>query len=68
MNRVVSNFDQGTLDKIHDSSLELLGETGIRFLNEEAHEIFKYHGFRTEGEMVFFQYPSPEKTPSLLPF
>ena len=67
MNRVVSNFDQGTLDKIHDSSLELLGETCIRFLNEEAHEIFKYHGFRTEGEMVFFQETDIEKTLETVP-
>ncbi len=67
MNRVVSNFDRGILDKIHASSIELLGDTGIRFPNKEALETFKYHGFKTEGEMVFFQEKDVEKALETVP-
>jgi len=41
MNRVLFNIDRAMLDQIHNSSLELLKETGIRFPNKEALEIFK---------------------------
>jgi len=53
MNRAITNFDQKTLDSIHKYSLELLNDTGIRFPNEKALEIFRERGFRTDGEMVF---------------
>jgi len=55
MNRAIINFDQKILDSIHSYSLELLSDTGIRFPNEKALGIFRKHGFRTDGEMVFFQ-------------
>ncbi|MBW2682725.1 MAG: trimethylamine methyltransferase family protein [Deltaproteobacteria bacterium] len=55
MNRAITNFDQKMLGSIHNYSLELLNDTGIRFPNENAREIFREHGFRTDGEMVFFQ-------------
>ncbi len=55
MNRAIINFDNKTLDSIHKYSLELLNYTGIRFPNEKALGIFKSHGFRTDGEMVFFE-------------
>ncbi len=43
------------LDSIHRYSLELLKDTGIRFPSEKALGIFRGHGFRTDGEMVFFK-------------
>ena len=55
MNRAITNFDHKTLDSIHKYSLELLNDTGIRFPNEKALRIFRGHGFRTDGEMVFFK-------------
>ncbi len=55
MNRAITNFDQKMLGSIHNYSLELLNDTGIRFPNENAREIFREHGFRTDGEMVFFK-------------
>lgn len=67
MNRVVSNFDKDVLDKIHASSLELLSETGIRFPSKEALELFKHHGFKTQGEMVFFQEMDIEKALKTVP-
>ena len=53
MNRAITNFDDKTLYSIHKYSLELLNHTGIRFPNEKALGIFRSHGFRTDGEMVF---------------
>lgn len=67
MNRVVANFDKDVLDKIHTSSLELLNETGIRFPNKEALELFKHHGFKIQGEMVFFQETDIEKALKTVP-
>lgn len=55
MNRALFNFDKNTLDTIHKYSLELLSETGIKFPSKEALDIFTRHGFKTDGEMVFFK-------------
>ncbi len=67
MNRVLFNFDDKILDQIHNSSLELLRETGVRFPNKEALEIFKHHGFTIEGEMVFFSQKDIEKALETVP-
>ncbi|WP_457554115.1 trimethylamine methyltransferase family protein [Desulfobacula sp.] len=67
MNRVLFNFDGKLLDKIHNFSLELLHETGIRFPNKEALEIFKHHGFKTDGQMVFFLQSDIEKAIETVP-
>ena len=61
MNRVLFNIDKEVLDQIHTHSLEILKETGIRFPNRQALEIFKHHGFKIDGEMVFFQEKDIEK-------
>ena len=55
MNRAIVNIEQKTLDTIHNNSLELLHSTGIKFPCDKALGIFKKHGFRTNGEMVFFE-------------
>ena len=55
MNRAIINIEQKTLDTIHNNSLELLRSTGIKFPSDKALGIFKKHGFRTDGEMVFFE-------------
>ncbi len=67
MNRVLFNFDGKILDRIHNHSLELLNETGIRFPNKEALDIFKHHGFKTDGEMVFFEQSDIEKALETVP-
>ncbi len=67
MNRVLANVDRETLDQIHSNSLELLKETGVRFPNQEALDIFKQHGFQTDGEMVFFQQNDIEKALKTIP-
>ena len=67
MNRVLFNIDREMLDQIHNYSLKLLKETGIRFPNKEALEIFKRYGFKIEGEMVFFQQQDIEKALETVP-
>ena len=67
MNRAITNFDQKILDSIHRYSLELLNDTGIRFPNENARGIFREHGFRTDGEMVFFREKDIQKALDTVP-
>ncbi len=38
---------------IHNSAMEILGSAGIRFKEDEAVEIFKNHGVKTDGYTVF---------------
>ena len=39
---------------IHDASLEVLANTGFRFVSEPALAIFRSHGFRVDGQRVYF--------------
>jgi len=55
MNRAIINFDKSVLDQIHNRSLEILRDTGIRFYNEKAVDIFKNRGFRVQGQIVYFE-------------
>ena len=52
--KVVSEQD---LSRIHASSLKILKETGVVFRCAEALKIFKAHGAKVDGEIVYF----PEK-------
>ena len=55
MNRALINFDKSILDQIHNRSLELLQECGIRFPSTKALEIFKSRDFRVDGQTVYFE-------------
>jgi trimethylamine--corrinoid protein Co-methyltransferase len=46
-------FTQAELSQIHDASMEILVDLGVRFNSNEALEIFRQHGFRTDGSQVF---------------
>ena len=46
-------FSKNELDLIHDASMEILTDTGVVFNSDEVLEIFKGHGFRTDGKRVF---------------
>jgi trimethylamine--corrinoid protein Co-methyltransferase len=46
-------FAQEELSQIHDASMEILVDTGLRFNSSDALEIFQKHGFRTDGTRVF---------------
>lgn len=41
------------LDMIHEYSMKSLSEVGVAFFLDEAVDIFKKHGFRTEGNKVY---------------
>lgn len=45
---------QAELNLIHDASMDILKHTGICFNSPEATQLFKAHGFQTQGERVFF--------------
>jgi trimethylamine--corrinoid protein Co-methyltransferase len=46
-------FTPDELSLIHDASMEILREAGVKFNAEEALDIFRQHGFKTEGTRVF---------------
>ena len=55
MNTAHLNINQASIDRIHDYSLDLLRDTGIRFPSEKALAIFKKHGFKVDGSIVHFE-------------
>lgn len=42
------------LQRIHGYSMQLLAENGVKFPNERALEVFRSHGYRIEGQQVYF--------------
>jgi len=67
MNRAIMNINQASLDTIHAYSLELLRDTGIRFPSQKALAIFKKHGFRVDGSMVYFEEKDIQKALKTVP-
>ena len=47
-------FDQSDAEFIHEQSLKVLAETGCVFDDDKALEIFKKHGARVDGNVVYF--------------
>ncbi len=41
------------LDLIHNASMTILADMGVAFHGEQAIVLFKKHGFKTEGQLVF---------------
>jgi trimethylamine--corrinoid protein Co-methyltransferase len=46
-------FTADELSLIHDASMDILMEAGVKFNAAEALEIFRQHGFNTDGSRVF---------------
>jgi trimethylamine--corrinoid protein Co-methyltransferase len=46
-------FTADELNLIHDASIDILMETGVKFNAEAALDIFRRHGFKTDGNRVF---------------
>lgn len=62
MRRVkLSMFESSDLQQIHDYSIKLLSENGIHYPNERALNLFKTHGFRIDGQQVYFTEAQIEK-------
>jgi trimethylamine--corrinoid protein Co-methyltransferase len=49
------SFPQGELNKLHDASMRILRDVGIRFGDPEASEVFRKHGIRVDGNTVFLE-------------
>jgi trimethylamine--corrinoid protein Co-methyltransferase len=49
----VEFLSHGDIEKIHNTSMKLLAEVGVRFPDEKAIEVFKKHAFKTENQMVY---------------
>jgi trimethylamine--corrinoid protein Co-methyltransferase len=41
------------IEQIHQTSMKLLSEVGIRFPEDEAIAVFKKHGFKTERQLIY---------------
>jgi len=52
---------QEDYQRIHEASLKILRETGVVFHSQEAIELFKQHGARVNGEIVYIDAPMVEK-------
>lgn len=46
-------FSKEQMQKIHESSLEILSSTGVVFQSEKARMLLQEHGAKVEGEKVF---------------
>lgn len=49
----LSMFTDDDLERVHDLSLRILAESGVRVQSPRALAIFKKHGFKVEGQQVF---------------
>jgi trimethylamine--corrinoid protein Co-methyltransferase len=43
------------VEKIHQTSMRVMSEVGVRFPHEDALAVFEEHGFKTEGEKVYLE-------------
>jgi trimethylamine--corrinoid protein Co-methyltransferase len=46
-------FSRNEIIQIHDASMEILTETGLRFDSNETLDIFEQHGFKRDGTKVY---------------
>lgn len=55
------------VEKIHEESLRILKEVGIRFEHPQVIKIFKEHGLKTEGNTVFIDKKTVEDQLACIP-
>ena len=55
MSDQLQRFSREELEKIHASSLRILSEIGVVFQAPKALQVFKQHGFKVDGQTVFFK-------------
>jgi len=55
------------IQAIHDTSMRLLTDIGIRFPEDQALTIFKKSGFRVDGQTVYFQEDQVMKAIEMVP-
>jgi len=54
MNRASDWLTKAVHEKIHEKSLEMLATVGVLFHCQEAVDVFTAHGFKVDGNVVFF--------------
>ena len=57
----MQTLTQEQMERIHAAAMDLLKTTGVSFNDDEALEIFKAHGFKVEGKLVFFEEAQIQK-------
>jgi len=67
MNKAILNLNTASLDTIHNCSLDVLQDIGIRFPSEKALALFKTHGFRVDGSVVHFKETHIQKALETVP-
>ena len=55
------------LSKIHEATLGILRETGVKFHNEDVIKLFKKHGAKVDGNVVHFSRELVEKNLETVP-
>jgi trimethylamine--corrinoid protein Co-methyltransferase len=43
------------IEQIHNTSMQVMENVGVEFPHDEAIAVFKEHGYKTDGEKVFFE-------------
>jgi trimethylamine--corrinoid protein Co-methyltransferase len=51
----LQELNKKQMSAIHDSSMDILKHTGIGFKDEDARALFQKHGFKIDGNTVFFE-------------
>jgi len=67
MNYRLSIATEAELDQLHNASLKILTETGIRFMHKDVLAIFREKNFRMEGDIVYITGAQLEKALSTCP-
>ena len=58
---LVRKVKQEEIETIHEKTLFLLENVGIRFDSPELIEVFKKHGIRTQGAVAYFSEKDVEQ-------
>ncbi len=66
MKSALNFIDVNDYQRIHEASLKILAETGIVFQNDDAVEIFRKHGAKTDGQRVYITKEMVDKATSTL--
>ena len=63
----MQTFSPEQLTKIHDTSMEILRDTGVAFNEDEALEIFAKNGFKVDGKVVYITEAQVKKALETIP-
>ncbi len=54
MNRATDWLTKTVLETVHEKSLDILATVGVSYHSQEALDVFKTHGYKIDGNVVFF--------------